>query len=93
MLAGNKGSKDEIEAEVAYFLQRLKRMLIPKIGEGIGKPALLVTYPSTLSVGQVGNTYKKPKYMHISTQQLQVCKFKLRKQSKTDISLGHDFWI
>ena len=57
MLAGNQGSKDETEAEMVYFLQRVKRMLISKTGEGVGKAALIAMYPSTLSEGQVGNTY------------------------------------
>ena len=32
-------------------------MLISKTGEGVGKAALIAMYPSTLSEGQVGNTY------------------------------------
>lgn len=37
MLADNQGSKDETEAEMAYFLQRVKRLLISKTGEGVEK--------------------------------------------------------
>ena len=60
MLAGNQGSKDETETEMAYFLQRVKRLLVSKTGEGVGKAALIAMYPSTLSARQVGNTYRKP---------------------------------
>lgn len=46
MLIGNEESKGEIEAKVVYFLQRLKRVLIPNIGECVRKPALVVVCPS-----------------------------------------------
>ena len=44
-----KEAKPETEAEMAYFLQRVKRLLISKTGEGVRKAALIAMYPSTLS--------------------------------------------